>query len=236
MCAPPPPPPLFFFFFFFCPPPPPRPPPAPTTLPRIARGGHGRYVLREWDGRFRSADLPAEDRVRARLRYRQAFEGSELFHFRCPNATDYVVPCLEIVDSRTHRIDPETKRQSSVLDSIADNAAAGALVIGGRPIRPMELDLRWVAALCHRNGMIEESGVAAAVLNHPANGVAWLANKLSGFDVGIEPGEFVSAGSFTGMVDVRAGDNFHVDYSSLGSVPATSSSLVAAGTRSMHYA
>lgn len=134
------------------------------------------------------------------------------------SATDYVVPCLEIVDSRTHRIDPETKRQSSVLDSIADNAAAGALVIGGRPIRPMEFDLRWVAALCYRNGMIEESGVAAAVLNHPANGVAWLANKLSGFDVGIEPGEFVLAGSFTGMVDVRAGDNFHVDYNSLGSI------------------
>jgi 2-oxo-hept-3-ene-1,7-dioate hydratase len=134
------------------------------------------------------------------------------------SATDYVVPCLEIVDSRTHRIDPETKRQSSVLDSIADNAAAGALVIGGRPIRPMELDLRWVAALCYRNGMIEESGVAAAVLNHPANGVAWLANKLSAFDVGLEPGEFVLAGSFTGMVEVRAGDNFHVDYNSLGAI------------------
>lgn len=134
------------------------------------------------------------------------------------NATDYVVPCLEIVDSRTHRIDPETNQRSSVLDSIADNAAAGALVIGGRPIRPMELDLRWVAALCHRNGVIEESGVAAAVLNHPANGVAWLANKLSGFDVGIEPGEFVLAGSFTGVVEVRAGDSFHVDYNSLGSI------------------
>jgi 2-oxo-hept-3-ene-1,7-dioate hydratase len=134
------------------------------------------------------------------------------------SATDYVVPCLEIVDSRTHRIDPETKRQSSVLDSIADNAAAGALVVGGRPVRPMEVDLRWVAALCHRNGVIEESGVAAAVLNHPANGVAWLANKLSSFDVGIEPGEFVLAGSFTGMVEARAGDNFHVDYHSLGSI------------------
>ena len=52
--------------------------------------------------------------------------------FEVLNATDYVVPCIEIVDSRTHRIDPETQKPSGVLDSIADNAAAGALVVGGR--------------------------------------------------------------------------------------------------------
>jgi len=55
-----------------------------------------------------------------------------------------------------------------------------------------DLDLRWVSALCYRNNVIEVSGVAAAVLNHPANGVAWLANKLAPFDVGLEPGEFYS--------------------------------------------
>ena len=106
-----------------------------------------------------------------------------------------------------------------MLDSIADNAAAGAVIVGGLPVRPLEVDLRWVAALCHRNGTIEESGVAAAVLNHPANGVApWLANKLSSFEVGLEPSEFVLAGSFTGMVEAGAGDTFHVDYHSLGSI------------------
>ena len=82
-----------------------------------------------------------------------------------------------------HRVDPETDTPRCVLDSIADNAGNAALVVGGRPIRPMDVDLRWVAALCYRNGIIEESGVAAAVLNHPANGIAWLVNKLAAFDI-----------------------------------------------------
>ena len=121
------------------------------------------------------------------------------------SATDYVVPAAEIVDGRTHRVDPETDQPRSVLDSIADNAGNAALIVGGRPIRPMEVDLRWVAALCYRNNVIEESGVAAAVLNHPANGVAWLANKLAPFDIALEPGQFVLGGSFTATVEAHAG-------------------------------
>jgi 2-oxo-hept-3-ene-1,7-dioate hydratase len=170
------------------------------------------------------AEIPVSRFIQPRIECELGFvigkrlKGPNCTIFDVLNATDFVVPCLEIVDSRTHRIDPETQRQSSVLDSIADNAAAGALIVGGTPVRPLEIDLRWVAALCHRNGTIEESGVAAAVLNHPANGVVWLANKLSGFDVGLEPGEFVLAGSFTGVVEARAGDTFYVDYNSLGSI------------------
>lgn len=78
--------------------------------------------------------------------------------------------------------------------------------------------MRWVSALCYRNGVIEESGVAAAVLNHPANGVAWLVNKLSTFGVGLDAGEFVLGGSFTRPVFAKAGDTFHVDYGSMGSI------------------
>jgi 2-oxo-hept-3-ene-1,7-dioate hydratase len=129
-----------------------------------------------------------------------------------------VVPAAEIVDGRTHRVDPDTNQPRCVLDSIADNAGNAAVVVGGRPIRPMEVDLRWVAVLCYRNGIIEESGVAAAVLNHPANGIAWLANKLAPFDVALEPGQFVLSGSFTGVVEARAGDQFHIDYGPLGSI------------------
>jgi 2-oxo-hept-3-ene-1,7-dioate hydratase len=134
------------------------------------------------------------------------------------SATDYVVPTLEIVDNRAHRVDPVTDKPRCVLDSIADNAGNSALIVGGRPMRPMDLDLRWVAALCYRNNVIEESGVAAAVLNHPANGVAWLANKLAPFDIALEPGQFILGGSFTSVVEARAGDTFHVDYGSFGSV------------------
>jgi 2-oxo-hept-3-ene-1,7-dioate hydratase len=66
--------------------------------------------------------------------------------------------------------------------------------------------------------VIEESGVAAAVLNHPANGVAWLANKLAAYGVGLEAGELILGGSFTRPVFARAGDTFHVDYGQMGSI------------------
>jgi 2-oxo-hept-3-ene-1,7-dioate hydratase len=134
------------------------------------------------------------------------------------NAVDYVVPAAEIVDGRTYRVDPETNQPRCVLDSIADNAGNAALIVGGRPIRPMEMDLRWIGVLCHRNNVIEESGVAAAVLNHPANGVAWLANKLAPFDIALEPGQFVLGGSFTATVEAHTGDTFLVDYGPLGTI------------------
>ncbi|MDO8432447.1 MAG: 2-oxo-hepta-3-ene-1,7-dioic acid hydratase [Candidatus Binatus sp.] len=133
-------------------------------------------------------------------------------------ATEYVIPALEIVGLRTMRDDPQTKAPRRVVDTIADNAANAALVIGGRPIRPLDVDLRWVGALCYRNGVLEESGIAAAVLNHPANGIAWLANKLALHDQGLEAGQIVLAGSFTRVVPARAGDTFHVDYGPLGSI------------------
>ena len=80
-----------------------------------------------------------------------------------------------------------------MFDTISDNAANAGVILGGRPIKPDELDLRWISALLYRNGVIEETGVAAGVLNHPANGVAWLANKLAPYDVQLEPGKSSSA-------------------------------------------
>lgn len=148
----------------------------------------------------------------------QRLKGPGCTLFDVLRATEYVVPALEIIDGRAHRVDPETGRTRDVRDSIADNAANAALVIGGRPVKPMEVDLRWVGALCRRNNVIEESGLAAAVLNHPANGVAWLANKLAPFDTALEPGEFVLGGSFTATVEAQAGDVFNVDYGALGSI------------------
>src|SRR5699024_2179042 len=88
-------------------------------------------------------------------------------------ATEYVVPALEILSSRIEM------QGRTIVDTISDNAAMGAMVYGGNPIAPDQIDLRWVSALLYRNEAIEESGVAAAVLNHPAAGVAWLANKLA---------------------------------------------------------
>ena len=134
------------------------------------------------------------------------------------SATDYVVPALEIIDARIVRIDPATKVTRKVQDTISDNAANAGIVMGGRPVRPLDVDLRWVSALLQKNGTIEESGVAAAVLNHPAQGVAWLARKLAPFDAHLAAGEIVLAGSFTRPIHVVAGDVIHADYGPLGAI------------------
>jgi len=126
-------------------------------------------------------------------------------------ATDYVVPALEIVDARL--LD-----QRKICDTVADNGAAAGLVLGGRPIKPMDVDLRWVSALMYRNSDIEETGVAAGVLGHPALGVAWLANKLGQHGVGLEAGHIVLSGSFTRVVFARKGDTLFGDFGPLGSV------------------
>ena len=133
-------------------------------------------------------------------------------------ATDYVVPAIEIIDARIEQLDRHTKAMRKVFDTISDNAANAGIVLGGRPVKPDAVDLRWVSALLHKNGIIEESGVAAAVLNHPASGVAWLANKLAPWGEYLEAGEIVLGGSFTRPVSAVAGDTFQADYGPLGSI------------------
>ncbi len=133
-------------------------------------------------------------------------------------ATDYVIPALEIIDARIQQVDPQTQVTRKVFDTISDNAANAGVVLGGKAVRPHDLDLRRVPAILYRNGVIEESGVSAAVLNHPAKGVAWLANKLAAHDVTLEAGQIILGGSFTRPVAARPGDTFHVDYDQLGSI------------------
>jgi len=127
-------------------------------------------------------------------------------------ATEYVTPALELLSSR---IELEGR---TIVDTIADNAAYGGIVLGGSPVRPDQLDLRWVSALLYRSERIEETGVAAGVLNHPVAGVAWLANKLAQHDDGLEAGEIVLAGSFTRPVSLTAGDTVLCDYGRLGTI------------------
>jgi 2-oxo-hept-3-ene-1,7-dioate hydratase len=134
------------------------------------------------------------------------------------NVTDYVIPALEILETRMHRVDPETGQTRKVMDTISDNAANAAVVLGGRPFRPLTADLRWIGALLFRNGQIEETGLAAGVLNHPANGIAWLVNRLATYDEQLAAGEVVLAGSFIRPLDISRGDTFHADYGRFGSV------------------
>ena len=134
------------------------------------------------------------------------------------SATEYVTPAVEIIDARIEQFDRETRLMRKVYDTISDFAANAGIVLGGRPARPDDVDLRWVGALLHKNGVIEETGLAAGVLNHPANGVAWLANKIAPHAEQLHVGDVVLAGSFTRPTTAVAGDNIHADYGPLGSI------------------
>jgi 2-oxo-hept-3-ene-1,7-dioate hydratase len=167
-------------------------------------------------------ELTAADFLDVRLEVELAFvlaedlAGTDLTADDVLDATDHVVPAVELIAARTFRTDPDTGRTRTVVDTIADNAADAGIITGGRRVGPREIDLRWVGALIYRNGEIEETGVAAGVLDHPANGIAWLARRYAEQDLALEAGHTVLAGSFTRPVSATAGDEFVVDYGDLG--------------------
>jgi 2-oxo-hept-3-ene-1,7-dioate hydratase len=126
-------------------------------------------------------------------------------------ATEYVVPSLELIDARVR--DPRR-----IFDTISDNGAAAGIVLGGRPVGPTEVDLRWVGCALYKNGEIEETGLASGVMGHPAMGIAWLANKVGPHGVTLEPGHIMLSGSFTRPIWVAAGDTVQADFGRLGNV------------------
>ena len=126
-------------------------------------------------------------------------------------ASEYVVPAIEIIDAR---VDEPRK----IFDTIADNGAGAGIILGGRPVRPFDIDLRNIPGVLWRNTDIEETGVSCGVMNHPANGVAWLANKLAALDLPLRAGHILLAGSFVRPVWAEPGDTFRADFADLGSV------------------
>ena len=169
-------------------------------------------------------DIPIQRFIAPRVEVELAFilgqplKGPGVTLFDVLTATAYVVPAIEIIDARIEQFDRDTQAMRKVFDTISDFAANAGIVLGGRPVRPLDVDLRWVGAMLHKNGVIEETGLAAAVLNHPANGVAWLANKMALRGEQLSAGDVVLAGSFTRPTPAVAGDNFHIDYGPLGTV------------------
>jgi 2-oxo-hept-3-ene-1,7-dioate hydratase len=159
-------------------------------------------------------DQYTHPRVEVELAFvlKEGLKGPGVTIFDVLKATDYVVPALEILDSR---IEMEGR---TIVDTISDNAAMGAMVIGGNPVKPDAVDLRWVSAILYKNQTVEETGVAAGVLDHPANGVHWLTNKIAAHGDSLKAGDIILAGSFTRPMWVYKGDTVHADYGPLGSV------------------
>ncbi|MEN5084560.1 2-oxo-hept-4-ene-1,7-dioate hydratase [Bosea sp. TWI1241] len=176
--------------------------------------------MRFEDGATVPEDRFIQPRIEAELAFvmKSALEGPDVSVFDVLDATAYVTPALEILDTRILRVDPQTGKARSILDTVADNAANAGIVLGGRAVRPDQVDLRWAGAIVSRNGQVEETGLGAGVLNDPARGVAWLANRLARYGARIEAGQVVLAGSFIRPVEARHGDTISADYGPLGSI------------------
>lgn len=133
-------------------------------------------------------------------------------------ATDYVAPSLEILDTRILRIDPVTKKMRNIVDTISDNAANGGIVMGDGRFDPRKTDMRWMGAILSRNGEVEETGLGAGVLNDPALGIAWLANRLAQYGDEILPGQIVLSGSFVRAIEAPSGSHIVGDFGQFGKV------------------
>ncbi len=128
-------------------------------------------------------------------------------------ATDFVAPAVEVVDTRYAR-----RGKPGVVDSIADAAMCGFVMVGGNPVRLTEIDVRHVGGALYKNGEVVESGTAAAVMGNPINAVAWLARKLHEFGVELQAGHSILSGSFIRIHPIKAGETFVADFGQLGQI------------------
>lgn len=133
-------------------------------------------------------------------------------------ATDYVVPSLEILDTRILRADPATGKTRIITDTISDNAANAGIVLGDERHAIDAQDLRWVGAIVARNGEIEETGLGAGVLNDPVQGIVWLARRMDQYGQRIEAGQVILSGSFIRPVEAPAGSVIEADFGAFGGV------------------
>jgi len=169
-----------------------------------------------------NSDIKAEDFLDPQIEVELAFVlkkrlfGENLTIDEVLDATDYVIPAFELIAARSYRVHPETGYTRTVFDTISDNAANAGIIMGGRKVKPDDIDLRWAGAIVKRNGVIEQTGLAAAVLDHPANGICWIAKRFAPHGIALEPGQILLSGSFTAPVKVAAGDVVTAEYGELG--------------------
>jgi len=148
------------------------------------------------------------------FRLRRSLRGPGLTMADVYAATEYVIPSIEIVDSRIK------DWKITLRDTVADNGSAARFVLGGR-MRPVDaVDMRLTGMTLEKNGNLLTSGTTAEVWGNPAASVAWLANKLSSFGIELPEGSIVLAGAVTAMATVAPGDCITVSFHGMGSVTA----------------
>lgn len=175
------------------------------------------------DMRFQTgATIPAgrfiQPRVEAEIAFvmKSALAGANCTRLDVIDATDYITPALEILDTRILRADPATGKARVVTDTIADNAANAGIVLGRQRHAISDFDLRWVGAIVTRNGIVEETGLGAGVLNDPVTSVLWLARRMADYGQTISSGDIVLSGSFIRPLEAPPGTSIKADYGPFG--------------------
>ena len=161
-----------------------------------------------------------QPRIEAEIAFVMAADlaGADVTRAQVLAATAHVAPALEILDTRILRADPASGRARTLIDTVADNAANAGIVLGVQRHAPDDHDLRWVGAILSRDGVVEETGLGAGVLNDPATGIVWLVRRLAQYGQGLAAGDIVLSGSFVRPVEAPPGSCFHAEYGPFGSV------------------
>ena len=161
-----------------------------------------------------------EPRVEAEIAFimKSSVGGANVTRQEVIEATDYVAPSLEILDTRILRVDPETKATRKIFDTISDNAANAGVVLGMKRHAVDAIDMRWVGVITSRDGEVEETGLGAGVLNDPIESVVWLARRMAKYKQSIQPGQIILSGSFIRPIECPPGTAIHADFGSFGFV------------------
>lgn len=138
--------------------------------------------------------------------------GPNVTSFEVMQATDYIVPALEIVDSRIK------DWKITLADTVADNASSGLYVLGDKKFNVTDVDLKQIGMALYKNNTLINTGVGAAALGDPAKCVAWLANKLHAYGIQLKAGEVILAGALSAAAPAVAGDTFQAKFAHLGEV------------------
>ena len=166
------------------------------------------------DGDLIDLDRLVQPRVEAELAFVMETDlaGPGITTAKALGAIAGALPAVEVVDSRV------ADWKIKLIDTVADNASSGLLVVGGRIRKVDELDLRLLGVVVSRHGELIETGAGAAALGNPARCVAWLANKLGSFGASLRAGDVILPGAVHKMVPVQPGDSFRADFDHLGGV------------------
>ena len=173
------------------------------------------------------SQIPKNRFIKPRIEAEIAFvmkakiSGKEITKSEIIEATDYVCPALEILDTRIKRSDPTTGQTRKIFDTVADNAANAGIILGNQTHKIKDWDLRRVGCILKKNNEVEETGLGAGILDDPVTGILWLIRRLADYNKYLDKGDVVLSGSFIRPVETNFGDQISADFNDFGTVSCT---------------